>query len=66
MVGGLLVRSPELGTEHDLRFVLLTPDIASLDLWTLAFPVPGKYSLPIVVDGNDRKRSPDSRLQWTE
>ena len=82
MVVGLLVTAPELGTEHDLRFVLLTPDgddlatasasvladgprdggdtvlTFSLDLWNLAFPVPGPYSLRIMVDGSERKRLP--------
>jgi hypothetical protein len=82
MVIGLLVTSPELGTEHDLRFMLLTPEGSelatasasvlangprdgtdsiltfSLDLWNLAFPAPGEYSLRILVDGNERKRLP--------
>ncbi|MBA2255291.1 MAG: hypothetical protein H0W07_09280 [Chloroflexi bacterium] len=82
IVVGLLVTITELGTEHDLRFVLLTPDGSelatasatvlangprdggdsvltfSLDLWNLAFPVPGDYSLRILVDGNERKRLP--------
>lgn len=82
LVCGLLVTSPELGTEHELQFVLLTPDgkglsnatakiqangptdgrdsvlTFSLDLWNLAFPVPGDYSIRILVDGSERKRLP--------
>jgi hypothetical protein len=30
----------------------------SLDLWNLAFPVPGEYSIRILVDGSERKRLP--------
>lgn len=82
LVVGLLVTSPELGDQHDLRFALLTPDggelagaeasilangpsdgrdsvlTFSLDLWNLAFPVPGDYSIRILVDGSERKRLP--------
>jgi hypothetical protein len=82
LVCGLLVTTPELGTEHELQFVLLTPDgkqlsnatakimaggstdgrdtvlTFSLDLWNLAFPVPGDYSIRILVDGSERKRLP--------
>ena len=82
MVVGLLVSTPELGDEHDLRFVLLTPAgeelsgaaariMASgasdgrdtiltfgLDLWNLTFPVPGDYSMRILVNGSERKRLP--------
>jgi hypothetical protein len=82
LVCGLLVTAPELGAEHDLQFVLLTPDgkrlsnatakimangpadgrdsvlTFSLDLWNLSFPVPGDYSIRIMVDGSERKRLP--------
>jgi uncharacterized protein DUF6941 len=30
----------------------------SLDLWNLAFPAPGNYSIRILVDGSERKRLP--------
>ncbi len=30
----------------------------SLDLWNLTFPVPGDYSIRILVDGSERKRLP--------
>ncbi|HVM30979.1 MAG TPA: hypothetical protein VM305_09475 [Candidatus Limnocylindrales bacterium] len=82
LVCGLLVTTPELGTEHELQFVLLTPDgkrlsnatakivaggatdgrdtvlTFSLDMWNLAFPAPGDYSIRILVDGSERKRLP--------
>jgi hypothetical protein len=82
LVVGLLVTAPELNDQHDLRFVLLTPDggelatasasilasgvpdgrdsvlTFSLDLWNLAFPMPGDYSIRILVDGSERKRLP--------
>ncbi len=82
LVCGLLVTAPELGREHQLQFVLLTPDgqqlsnasasiradgpgdgrdtvvTFGLDLWNLAFPTPGDYSMRILVDGSERKRLP--------
>ena len=82
LVVGLLLTTPELGTEHERRFAVLAPDGAeissaearisaegprdgtdavltfSLDLWNLAFPVPGSYSIRILVDGSERKRLP--------
>ena len=82
LVVGLMVTSPELETEHDVRFVLLAPDgseiaganglIAAhgirdgrdtvvtfaIDLWNLAFTVPGDHSLRILVNGSERKRIP--------
>jgi hypothetical protein len=82
LVCGLMVTTPELGAEHELQFVLLTPEgkqlstatakiqangppdgrdsilTFSLDLWNLAFPVPGDYSIRIMVDGSERKRLP--------
>lgn len=82
MVVGLRVTTPELGREHDLRFLVLAPDGSelssasaqiradgpldgrdsvltfSLDLWNLTFPVPGDYSIRILVDGSERKRLP--------
>ena len=30
----------------------------SLDLWNLAFPNPGDYTIRILVDGSERKRLP--------
>jgi hypothetical protein len=80
LVCGLTVTAPEFGAEHDLQFVLLTPDgrqltnatakvlaggtndgrdtvlTFSLDMWNLSFPVPGDYSIRILVDGSERKR----------
>ncbi len=82
LVCGLLVTAPELGREHELQFLLLTPDgqqlsnatatiraegpsegrdtvlTFSLDLWNLAFPMAGDYSIRILVDGSERKRLP--------
>ena len=82
LVCGLTVTAPEFGAEHDLRFVLLTPDGSqlaqanakvmasgpvdgrdsiltfSLDLWNLSFPMPGDYTIRIMVDGSERKRLP--------
>lgn len=82
LVCGLLVTAPELGAEHELKFVLLTPDgkqlsnatakivaggptdgrdtvlTFSLDMWNLAFPGPGDYTIRILVDGSERKRLP--------
>jgi hypothetical protein len=82
LVCGLLVTAPELGREHELQFLLLTPDgqqlsnatatiraegpsegrdtvlTFSLDLWNLAFPMAGDYTIRILVDGSERKRLP--------
>ncbi len=82
LVCGLLVTAPELGREHQLEFVLLTPEgkqlstatatiradgpgdgrdtvlTFSLDLWNLSFPMPGDFSIRILVDGSERKRLP--------
>ena len=30
----------------------------SLDMWNLAFPSPGDYSIRILIDGSERKRLP--------
>ena len=80
LVCGLTVTAPEFGAEHDLQFVLLTPDgqqltnatakvlaggtndgrdtvlTFSLDMWNLSFPLPGDYSIRILIDGSERKR----------
>lgn len=82
LVCGLLVTAPELGREHELQFILLTPSgqqlstatatvraegpsegrdtilTFSLDMWNLAFPEAGDYSIRILVDGSERKRLP--------
>jgi hypothetical protein len=82
MLVGLRVTAPEIGSDHDLRFVMLTPDGSelatgnarirangpsdgrdsvltfSLDLWSLVLPVPGDYSIRILIDGSERKRLP--------
>jgi hypothetical protein len=82
LVCGLAVTAPEFGAEHELKFVLLTPDgqqlsnatakvlangpqdgrdsilTFSLDMWNLSFPMPGDYSIRILVDGSERKRLP--------
>ena len=82
LVCGLIVTTPELGAEHELQFVLLTPDgnqlsnatakitaagpgdgrdsilTFSLDMWNLSFPIPGDYSIRILIDGSERKRLP--------
>jgi hypothetical protein len=82
LVCGLLVTSAELGREHQLEFLLLTPSgdqlstatatiraegpsegrdtvlTFSLDMWNLAFPTAGDYTIRILVDGSERKRLP--------
>jgi hypothetical protein len=82
LVCGLLVTAAELGREHQLEFVMLTPAgqqlstatatiraegpaegrdtvlTFSLDMWNLAFPMAGDYSIRILVDGSERKRLP--------
>ena len=82
LVCGLLVTSAELGREHELQFLLLTPNgqqlstatatvraegpsegrdtilTFSLDMWNLAFPEAGDYTIRILVDGSERKRLP--------
>jgi len=46
----ILANGPSDGRDSILTF--------SLDLWNLAFPVPGDYSIRILVDGSERKRLP--------
>lgn len=82
LVCGLLVTAAELGREHGLEFLLMTPTgqqlstatasiraegpsegrdtilTFSLDLWNLAFPMAGDYTIRILVDGSERKRLP--------
>jgi hypothetical protein len=82
LVCGLLVTAAELGRDHELEFLLLTPTAQqlttatatiraegpsegrdtiltfSLDLWNLAFPMAGDYTIRILVDGSERKRLP--------
>ena len=82
LVCGLSVTATELGREHQLEFMLLTPTgqqlsnatatiraegpadgrdtvlTFSLDMWNLAFPTAGDYSIRILVDGSERKRLP--------
>lgn len=82
LVCGLSVTSAELGRDHELQFILLTPTgqqlsnatatiraegpsdgrdtvlTFSLDMWNLAFPTAGDYSIRILVDGSERKRLP--------
>lgn len=82
LVIGLAVTGEEVGRQHELRFMVLTPDgteMASaqatvvaggpersrdsvltfaLDLWNLAFPVPGDYRIRILIDGEERKWLP--------
>ncbi|MBA2569703.1 MAG: hypothetical protein H0V04_00835 [Chloroflexi bacterium] len=41
---------PEHGRDSVLTF--------ALDLWNLAFPVPGDYGIRILIDGEERKRLP--------
>jgi hypothetical protein len=46
----IMANGPPDGRDSVLTF--------SLDLWNLAFPTPGEYSIRIVVDGSERKRLP--------
>jgi hypothetical protein len=46
----IMANGPPDGRDSVLTF--------SLDLWNLAFPTPGDYSIRIVVDGSERKRLP--------
>jgi hypothetical protein len=41
--------------DNDGRDTVLT---FAVDLWNLSFPVPGDYSVRILVDGSERKRLP--------
>jgi hypothetical protein len=82
LVCGLMVTTTEFNLEHNLQFVMLTPQgqpltnatatimangpgdgrdtvlTFSLDMWNLAFPEPGDYSIRILIDGSERKRLP--------
>jgi hypothetical protein len=82
LVCGLTVTTTEFNLEHNLQFVMLTPQgqqltnatatimangpgdgrdtvlTFSLDMWNLAFPEPGDYSIRIMIDGSERKRLP--------
>jgi hypothetical protein len=46
----VLANGPPDGRDSVLTF--------SLDLWNLTFPVPGDYSIRIMIDGSERKRLP--------
>lgn len=46
--------------ENDGRDSVLT---FAVDLWNLAFPVPGDYSFRLLIDGSERKRLPLSISQ---
>jgi hypothetical protein len=46
----ILANGPSDGRDTILTF--------SLDLWNLAFPTPGDYSIRILIDGSERKRLP--------
>ncbi len=46
--------------ENDGRDTVLT---FAVDLWNLSFPLPGDYSVRILIDGSERKRLPLSITQ---
>ncbi len=46
----IVAGGPDEGRDSVLTF--------ALDLWNLAFPVPGDYGIRILIDGEERKRLP--------
>ena len=46
----IMANGPSDGRDTVLTF--------SLDMWNLSFPIPGDYSIRILIDGSERKRLP--------